>query len=132
MYGLKFCAVEVDEDNVRLSHFVRKIFGSFENGRAFYEFSQQECFEIPACRKVIIIPASYDPASPDYELTMISDQLSAESQHGHGVCESKINGSNLNISAVQPRTPNESLVVRVNGMQLLNSSINKQLMFNGW
>ena len=46
--------MEVDEDNVRLSQFVRKIFGSFENGRAFYEFSQQECF--PACRKVIIIP----------------------------------------------------------------------------
>ena len=31
---------EVDEDNVQMAKFVKEKLGKFENGRAFYEFTQ--------------------------------------------------------------------------------------------
>ena len=36
--------LEVDEDNVQMSKFIEKTLGSrtFENGRAFYEFTDEE------------------------------------------------------------------------------------------
>ena len=37
--------------NVRVSEFVREKLGSFEIGRAFYEFVQKE--DLPSCRKII-------------------------------------------------------------------------------
>ena len=49
-----FRVLLVDEDNVRMSTFVRKKTGSFEEGRAFYEFTENE--DLPYCRKVIRMP----------------------------------------------------------------------------
>ena len=39
-----FHVLEVDEDNVQMSKFIEKKLGSrtFENGRAFYEFTDEE------------------------------------------------------------------------------------------
>ena len=50
----KFAILEVDEDNVRLSEFVREKFGSFDSAKAFYEFVKPEY--LPWCRKVIRVP----------------------------------------------------------------------------
>ena len=41
-YTEKFYVLKVDENNVRMSEFVKMKIGSFENGRAFYEFKQPE------------------------------------------------------------------------------------------
>ena len=52
----KFAILEVDEDNVRLSEFVREKHGSFDSAKAFYEFVQPEY--LPWCRKMIRVPAT--------------------------------------------------------------------------
>ena len=52
----KFAVLEVDEDNVRLSEFVREKRGSFDSAKAFYEFDKEEY--LPWCRKMIRVPAA--------------------------------------------------------------------------
>lgn len=37
-----FDVLEVDEDYVKMSEFVTAKLGTFENGRAFYEFNREE------------------------------------------------------------------------------------------
>ena len=36
--------LKVEKDNMRMSSFVKQNLGSFENGRAFYEFTSEEDF----------------------------------------------------------------------------------------
>ena len=47
-----FHVLEVDEDNLRMSEFVKRKLGSFESAKAFYEFIRKE-EDLPCCRKVI-------------------------------------------------------------------------------
>ena len=37
-----FQVMKVDEDNIQMSRFIEKTLGTFENGRAFYEFTGEE------------------------------------------------------------------------------------------
>ena len=46
-----FQVLKVDEENVRMSTFIRNKLGSFEKGRAFFEFTEKE--DLPFCRKAI-------------------------------------------------------------------------------
>ena len=40
----QFCLLEVKKSNMRMSSFIKQKLGSFENGRAFYEFTDEEDF----------------------------------------------------------------------------------------
>ena len=51
----KFRALQVDEDNVRMSDFITKRIGTFERGKAFYEFQQGDKEDLLCCRKAIRI-----------------------------------------------------------------------------
>ena len=53
--GFKICALTVTEDNVRMSDFVTKGKGSFESGKAFYEFKDKD-EDLLYCRKAMNIP----------------------------------------------------------------------------
>ena len=55
MYG-KFRALQVQVDNVRMSDFITKEIGSFERGKAFYEFKAGDKEDLLCCRKAIRIP----------------------------------------------------------------------------
>ena len=46
-----FRVLDVDEDNVRMSKFVRRNLGLFEKGKVFYEFNKKE--DLICCRKTI-------------------------------------------------------------------------------
>ena len=51
----QFYVLEVDEDNVPLANFVeKKLNVKFENGRAFYEFTQME--DLIFYKDVVIMP----------------------------------------------------------------------------
>ena len=39
---MKFHLLKVDEDNVRMSEFVKRKVSKFENGKAFYELTESE------------------------------------------------------------------------------------------
>ena len=51
--NILFHVLEVNEENVRMSEFVKRKLkiSSFERGRAFYEFTLKE--DLPYCRKVV-------------------------------------------------------------------------------
>ena len=49
-----FRVLEVDEDNVRMSEFIRRKPDCFEKGKVFYEFSEKE--DLMCCRKTIRVP----------------------------------------------------------------------------
>ena len=55
-YTEKFYVLKVDENNVRMSEFVKMKIGSFENGRAFYEFKQPE--DLLYYKEVVHVPTS--------------------------------------------------------------------------
>ena len=46
-----FQVLKVDEENVRMSKFVRNKLGSFEKGKAFFELTEKE--DLPFCRKAM-------------------------------------------------------------------------------
>ena len=55
-YIEKFYVLKVDENNVRMSEFIKTKIGSFDNGKAFYEFKQSE--DLPCYKEVIHVPMS--------------------------------------------------------------------------
>ena len=55
-YTERFHVLKVDMSNVRMSEFIRMKIGSFENGKAFYEFMQPE--DLPCYREVVYVPMS--------------------------------------------------------------------------
>lgn len=55
-YTEKFYVLRVDENNVRMSEFVKMKIGSFENGRAFHEFKQPE--DLLYYKEVVHVPTS--------------------------------------------------------------------------
>lgn len=67
----KFTLLEVDEDNIRLSVFVKSKLGcnSFENGRAFYEFNQEE--DLLYYKEVVLLPTNKDNIKNVYVCVII-------------------------------------------------------------
>ena len=55
-YTEKFYVLKVDKNNIRMSEFIRAKIGSFENGKAFYEFKQSE--DLPCYKEVVYLPVS--------------------------------------------------------------------------
>ena len=55
-YTEKFYGLKVDKNNVRMSEFIRTKIGSFDNGKAFYEFNQSE--DLPCYKEVVHVPFS--------------------------------------------------------------------------
>ena len=55
-YLEKFYVLKVDKNNIRMSKFVRAKIGSFDNGKAFYEFKQHEY--LPCYKEVVHVPMS--------------------------------------------------------------------------
>lgn len=50
-----FHVLMVDEDNTEMSAFVMKKLQSFDSGRVFYEFTDEE--DLSCCRKMIRVPS---------------------------------------------------------------------------
>ena len=53
-YTEKFHVLKVDKNNVRMSEFIRIKIGSFENGKAFYEFKEPE--DLSCYKEVVYVP----------------------------------------------------------------------------
>ena len=64
--------LKVDEDNVQMAKFVEKNLNvKFENGRAFYEFSQME-EDLLSYREVVVMPKVKTNTPINYENMYIS------------------------------------------------------------
>ena len=53
-YTEKFHVLKVDKNNIRMSEFIRIKIGSFENGKAFYEFKEPE--DLSYYKEVVYVP----------------------------------------------------------------------------
>ena len=54
-YLEQFHVLKVDQNNIRMSDFVKKKIGTFENGKIFYEFKQDE--DLPCYKEVVHVPS---------------------------------------------------------------------------
>ena len=73
-YTEKFQVLKVDRNNVRMSEFIREKIGSFESGKAFYQFNQPE--DLPCYREIVHVPMSlYDRLTIEQVLKLINAEV---------------------------------------------------------